>query len=126
MLWSASALTVSGQDGKKSSSPSVVHPAFGTSWTGDGIKVTFVTRKQQFSLSETETLDRDIHSPKSVNIHPSGRKYYVNSLEGGKTVVYDFETNAKTKVIKHSFSEADKGLWAPSSGLFAFGHSCCE
>ena len=102
--------------------PPVVHPAFGTSWTGEGIKVTFMTRKQQFSLAETQTLDRDIHSPKSVNIHPSGKKYYVNSLEGAKTVVYDFTTNEKTKVIKHSFTEADKALWAPSSGLFSFGH----
>ena len=123
MLWSASALSLFGQDGKKAASPAVVHPAFGTSWTGDGIKVTFLTRKQQFSLAETATLDRDIHSPKSVNIHPSGRKYYVNSLEGAKTVVYDFATNGKTKVIKHSFSDAEKGLWAPSSGLFTFGHS---
>lgn len=103
--------------------PPVVHPDFGASWTGEGIKVTFMTRKQQFSLAETETLDRDIHSPKSVNIHPSGKKYYVNSLEGAKTVVYDFTTNEKTKVIKHSFTEADNALWAPSSGLFSFGHS---
>ena len=105
------------------SHPPVVHPDFGTSWTGEGIKVTFMTRKQQFSLAETETLDKDIHSPKSVNIHPSGKKYYVNSLEGAKTVVYDFATNEKTKVIKHSFDEEkDKDLWAPSSGLFSYGH----
>ena len=123
LLLCASAWALSGQDGTQSLTPPVVHPAFGTSWTGDGIRITFLTRKQQFSLSETETLDRDIHSPKSVNIHPSGRKYYVNSLEGAKTVVYDFATHAKTKVIQHSFTEADKDLWAPSSGLFAFGHS---
>ena len=103
--------------------PPLVHPDFGTSWTGDGINVTFLTRKQQFSLTEVETLDKDIHSPKSVNIHPSGKKYYVNSLEGAKTVVYDFATNQKMKVIEHRFSDEDKDLWAPSSGLFSFGHS---
>ena len=103
--------------------PPLVHPDFGTSWTGDGINVTFLTRKQQFSLTEVETLDKDIHSPKSVNIHPSGKKYYVNSLEGAKTVVYDFATNQKLKVIDHRFSDEDKDLWAPSSGLFSFGHS---
>lgn len=106
----------------QSTTPEVVHPEFGTVWTGDSIKVSFLTRKQRFSLTETETLDRDIQSPKSVNIHPSGKKYYVNSLEGAKTVVYDFATHAKTKVIEHRFTEAEKDLWAPSSGLFSFGH----
>ena len=105
---------------QEASHPPVVHPDFGTSWVGEGIKVTFLTRKQQFSLAETKTLDRDIHSPKSVNIHPSGKKYYVNSLEGAKTVVYDFETNAKIKVIEHSFTEEDAALWAPESGFFPF------
>ena len=75
---------------KSGSHPTVVHPKIGNVWSGGGLQVTFLTRKQQYSSSETETLDKDIHSPKSVNFHPSGRKYYVNSLEGGKTVVYDF------------------------------------
>ena len=99
-------------------SQDVVHPEFGTQWIGEGVKVTFLTRKQQFSFSETGTLDRDIFSPKSVNIHPSGKKYYVNSLEGAKTVVYDFETNAKIKVIPHTFTDENEALWAPDSGLF--------
>jgi len=116
-LFAASGLFALAQE---ASHPPVVHPDFGTSWVGEGIKVTFLTRKQQFSLAETSTLDRDIHSPKSVNIHPSGKKYYVNSLEGAKTVVYDFETNAKIKVIKHSFTDEDAALWAPESGFFPF------
>ena len=68
-----------------------------------------------------DTDDPDIRSPKSVNIHPSGDKYYVNSLEGGRTVVFDFHTQQKLKVIMHEFSEMkDSALWAPASGLFSF------
>ena len=104
------------------SHPPVVHPQIGNVWSGGGLQVTFLTRKQQYSYSDVETLDRDIHSPKSVNFHPSGKKYYVNSLEGEKTVVYDFRTGEKLKVIPHKFDENNAALWAPESGLFHFNH----
>ena len=114
LLLGATALSAYAESG-----PAVVHPKPGTQWIGDGIKVTFQTRKQHYSFAETETLDKDIHSPKSVNIHPSGRKYYVNSLEGAKTVVYDFYSGEKLKVIRHHFDDSSKDLWAPSSGLYS-------
>lgn len=104
-------------------SQAIVHPRKGASFSNDRIKVTFVNRKQQFNFRDTATLDTDINSPKSVNIHPNGTKYYVNSLEGGKTVVYDFATGKKIKVIDHTFTSADQNLWAPSSGLFSFRHA---
>ncbi|MBO7562723.1 MAG: hypothetical protein J6T04_07575 [Bacteroidales bacterium] len=103
-------------------SQGIVHPKIGASFSNDRIKVTFVNRKQQFNYRDTATLDTDILSPKSVNIHPNGTKYYVNSLEGGKTVVYDFATGKKIKVIDHTFTSAHKSLWAPSSGLYSFRH----
>jgi DNA-binding beta-propeller fold protein YncE len=67
-------------------------------------------------------LDKDIRSPKSVNIHPNGKKFYVNSLEGGKTVVYATGSNEKLKVIEHEFTEADSLLWSKPSGLYPFTH----
>ncbi|MBR4801576.1 MAG: hypothetical protein IK041_02070 [Bacteroidales bacterium] len=108
--------------GSMAGAQSIVHPKKGASFSCDKIKVTFINRKQQFNFRDTATLDKDINSPKSVNIHPNGKKYYVNSLEGGKTVVYDFATNRKIKVIDHTFTSADKALWAPSSGLYKFRH----
>ncbi|MBP5390702.1 MAG: hypothetical protein J6Y40_01300, partial [Bacteroidales bacterium] len=105
-----------------SGAQNLVHPKKGASFSSEKIKVTFKDRKQQFNYRDTATLDTDISSPKSVNIHPNGSKYYVNSLEGGKTVVYDFATNKKIKVISHNFTSEDKALWAPSSGLFKFRH----
>lgn len=67
-------------------------------------------------------MDKDIYSPKSVNIHPDGSKFYVNSLEGGSTVVYEMGTWKKLKTIHHRFGAAHKALWAPPSGLFSFTH----
>ena len=107
---------------KKAAAPALVHPETGkTILKSDSLTVRFIARKQHYNPSLKETDDPDIRSPKSVNIHPSGDKYYVNSLEGGRTVVFDFHTQQKLKVIMHEFSETkDSALWAPASGLFSF------
>lgn len=103
---------------------SIVHPSLGKSVSSaDGrFTITLVSKKQNFSASDASTYDSDIHSPKSVNIHPDGSKYYVNSLEGCRTVVYEAGTNNKLKVIQHKFTEADSALWSKPSGLFEFTH----
>ena len=100
------------------------HPALGTkASSADGsFTITLLSRKQNYSYAESATLDKDIHSPKSVNIHPNGEKFYINSLEGGKTVVYATGTNEKLKVIEHQFTEADSLLWSEPSGLYPFTH----
>ena len=100
----------------------VIHPAMGTKEEMAGITVELVGRKQHYAPYIKETAEKDIYSPKSVNIHPSGEKYYVNSLEGGSTVVFDFATGKKLKTIHHRFTQKDMGLWAPASGLFPFTH----
>ena len=101
--------------------PPLVHPEVGKSFRTDSIGVRFIGRKQHYNWSDTATDDPDIQSPKSVNIHPSGEKFYVNSLEGGRTVVFDFMTQQKLKVILHEFTDGQPdSLWAPPSGLFSF------
>lgn len=109
----------------KSDIPEAVHPTIGTSVTSsDGeLTITLIAKKQNFGGKEPNTLDTDIHSPKSINIHPDGSKYYVNSLEGCTTISYDFRTNKKLRVIRHTFKEGrDDALWAPPSGLFPWQH----
>ena len=104
--------------------PPVVHPKLGAApLHGDSITLTLVTRKQCYPTGEAATRDADVLSPKSVNIHPDGSKYYVNSLEGMRTVVYEFETGNKLKVIHHRFNEDTKELWAPESGYFPFSYT---
>ena len=72
-----------------------VHPPIGkTVSSEDGaFTITLVGKKQQYSAAEKDTWDTDVRSPKSVNIHPKGTKYYVNSLEACKTVVYEAGSN---------------------------------
>lgn len=100
-----------------------VHPRLGQTVTSpDGhLCVTLVDKFQNFSTSETEPQpDTDIHSPKSANIHPAGRKFYINSLEGCKTVAYDMESRRKLAVIEYQFTEADTLLFGEQSELFPF------
>lgn len=79
-----------------------------------------IAKHQCYDWRNRETLDKDINSPKSVRIHPNGKKYYVNSLEGDRTVVYDMATNRKLQVIHHSFTDGNKQLWNKPSGLYPF------
>ena len=90
----------------------ITHPAIGTTaYNSDStFSIRLMGKKQYYDPSETATADKDINSPKSVNMHPNATKYYVNSLEGATTVVYDFKTNEKIKVIRHIFADADTVL----------------
>lgn len=115
LLLLASTASLQGQN-------SPFHPKVGSSYSDKKITVRFADRKQNYPGGDAATRDADIFSPKSVNIHPSGKKYYVNSLEGCSTVVYDFESGDKIKVIDHTFDDSDSLLWAPESGLYEFTH----
>ena len=90
----------------------IVHPSIGTTaYNSDStFSIKLMGKKQYYAPTETATADKDINSPKSVNMHPNATKYYVNSLEGATTIVYDFKTNEKMKVIRHIFSDADTVL----------------
>ena len=100
-----------------------VHPRIGQTLTSkDGsICVTLVDKFQNFSTSAAEPQpDADIHSPKSANIHPRGKKFYINSLEGCKTIAYDMASRSKLAVIEHNFTEADTALFSEQPELFPF------
>ena len=90
----------------------IVHPSIGTTaYNSDStFSIKLMGKKQYYAPTETATADKDINSPKSVNMHPNATKYYVNSLEGATTIVYDFKTNEKMKVIRHDFTDADTVL----------------
>lgn len=55
--------------------------------------------------------DVSINSPKSVNYSLDGQKFYVQSLEGCETVVYNAQTKQKIKTIQHSFDASNQGLF---------------
>ena len=119
-------MTLSGQtDAPQANkkSPSVVHVKQGSSYEiGNQLTIKHVARHQRYNAHDTATYDLDIHSPKSVSLNPEGTRYYVNSLEGFKTVVYDARSHQKLTTIKHSFSRGDSSLWAAPSGFYKFNH----
>ncbi len=105
-----------------------VHSKMGTedSSADASVKVKLIHKLQHFDGSDKETFDPDINSPKSVNIHPNGKKFYVNSLEGCVTLVYEMGTWKKLKVINHKFDKSNHNLWAKPSGFFEFTHYTAE
>ena len=60
---------------------------------------------------EKDVYDVDIYSPKSAIYSKDGTKFYVNSLEGYATVVYDANSFKKIKTIKYHFSDKNKHLF---------------
>lgn len=111
----------SSQSEKPKDIPPVVHPSIDTIIRfGDNKQIRLADKIQNYKGGPTR--DPDVISPKSVNIHPSGKKFYVNSLEGGKTVVYSLPGIEKLAVINHRFNSSHSHLWAPPSGLFKFRH----
>lgn len=78
--------------------------------------------KKQFYDDYGEFLDTALNSPKSVNVHPDGSKYYVNALEAGLTIVYDAKTDRKLAEISHYLDETTDCLWGESSDFYEFTH----
>ena len=100
----------------------VIHPNVGMERAIDeNIRIRLEKKIQNFT-NDGNSRDIDIYSPKSVNIHPSGTKFYINSLEGAKTVVYSLPGFDKLAVIEHSFDTRHNSLWTTPSGLFKFRH----
>lgn len=106
-----------------SAQPPVCHPSIGNEvTTEDGkVKIRLIGKRQNYG-GETDTRDAFINSPKSVNIHPNGKKYYVNSLEGGTTVVFDAGNHKRISVIHHNFDNQTDGLWSKPSEFYPFTH----
>ena len=101
----------------------VVHPSVGTSSEGEGLSLSIVNKHVNYGNSPAEYRDSYINSPKSANIHPDGTKYYVNSLEGCATVVYDMKTHKRLKVIHYKFEDQkDAALWSKPSEFYPFTH----
>ena len=65
----------------------------------------------QKTVSLKDKFDPAINSPKSALFSDDGRKLYVNSLEGGQTVVYEWPSLKKIKIIDHYFGSKNQSLF---------------
>jgi DNA-binding beta-propeller fold protein YncE len=82
--------------------------------SNSGISITLIKRFQHYNgntKNENDVFDQSINSPKSVNILNSKNKFYVNSLEGESTSVFDLTTLKRTKIIKHVFNASNQQLF---------------
>jgi len=61
--------------------------------------------------TETSVYEPAINSPKSVTYTKEGKKFYINSLEGYTTVVFDAISLQKLKEIKHKFTANNNFLF---------------
>ncbi len=117
-------ISVFSQEKAAPSTPPVVHSEIGD--VSDGVpghlKMVNVGKRQQFSGADKATFDTDIFSPKSVTFSHDGNRFYVNSLEGCKTVIYDTRTLEKLGVIEYKFESGKGPLWTPPSGYYKFRH----
>lgn len=100
----------------------VRQPVIGTISIPDNkeIKLTLIARIQSYNPKPVDNMDfydPDIVSPKSVAILEDKHKFYINSLEGYKTVVYDLMSYKKIKVINHDFKVADAHLFKENTVL---------
>lgn len=103
----------------------VIHPSIGTQVSSKDNQITLklIHKLQNHQgKSADKTFEPAIYSPKSVNVHPDGTRYYVNSLEGGTTVVFDAKTNKKIATISHNITQKHDKLWSKDSNLYAFTH----
>ena len=107
------------------SAQSIIHPSVGAKSTPEGgaVSLTLATKHVNYPRCPQQYSDVYINSPKSANIHPDGTKYYVNSLEGCCTVVYDMESHKRLKVIRYDFKDGkDDALWSKPSDFYPFTH----
>ena len=69
--------------------------------------------------------DKHVLSPKSVVFSQDGKSFYVNSLEGMETIVFDSKTLSLNKVIRHQFTENDSALFLNGeTSLFDYEYTC--
>lgn len=78
------------------------------------LSILFLARRQSYNRnpdSPMDFFDPDIQSPKSVHFMPDGKRVFVNSLEGGRTVIYDDLGTEKLGLIKHRFTAREGSLF---------------
>jgi len=85
-----------------------------------GIELILRARIQNYNSKATDSADfinKHIDSPKSANILDAKNKFYIHSLEGCETLVFSLDSFKMLKVIKHSFTTANAGLFHENTVL---------
>ena len=103
-----------------------IHVPMGTSSEGGGIRLTLISRFQNYNTSPTSSGDNHdswIFSPKSACFLEDGSRVYVNSLEGYQTVIYDPSTMSRVGRVKHRFGAAEASLFQGENSVFGYQYN---
>lgn len=87
------------------------------------LRLEHVARIRNFDAHDRlrfDVKDSEIYSPKSVRFSANGKKIYINSLEGGLTVVYSWPGLQKLKTIHHRFTNRDSHLFFNETTVFNY------
>lgn len=68
----------------------------------------------------TTIVDGNLRSPKSVVFAANGTKIYINALEAGRTLVYEWPSLVRKKVISHSFDSRHAELFNGENTVFGY------
>lgn len=82
------------------------------------IEISLIRRFQSANTkpkSKFDQYDNSIYSPKSVVVLDAKNKFYINSLEGFTTSVYDLDSFERLSVIRHNFKDDDAHLFQDTS-----------
>lgn len=98
----------------------VQHISIGTSSIphNSELSIKLIHRMQNYNSKPTSTediFDKNINSPKSVNILDAKKKFYVHSLEGKTTCVYSLVDYSLIKTIHHKFNEKNQNIFYEDS-----------
>jgi len=98
------------------------HPSIGCTAGNESVNVEIrlIAKIQNYTTKADNTYnirETDIYSPKSIIFLEEKQKFYVNSLEGYKTIVFDINTFKKKKTIVHSFGYNDSHLFLETNVL---------
>lgn len=80
-----------------------------------------IQSKIQFPKDSNWYYETAINSPKSAIYSQDGSKFYINSLEGYTTAVFDAKTLQKRKEIRHEFNSANAALFKDNESTI-FGY----
>jgi len=98
--------------------------AIGTRGVGAGpVQMELVARFQNYNARPAHPADHfdpHINSPKSVRFSADGTRVWVNSLEGGETVVFDPRALRRTGVISHNFTPDKAPLFRGETTVFGY------
>ena len=82
------------------------------------VELELIARKQHYKQTpdhKADVYDRSISSPKSAIFTLDGSKFYVHSLEGFRTSVYETGSWKRLKVIHHDFDQGNNNLFKGDS-----------